>query len=763
MPDINSTNHGLSVLTNAPARQRLQWPFKDSAGTPKIFPLSNCFNNATTGDLTPAFSSGHEGLDFACDVGNKVCAMYGGTVTVLTNASYDLHVKIRSYTNADRTMGFEHLYAHLNSVAEKFTGATPETTVGKGEEIGLSGFAGIGSTGAHLHVHVKPFDASGEPTHEFAPANATDKEILEYSYPPLATRISGTMNFACFLPADHGGPAITADGLLLSARDSDAQIPVYTAAGGPIQLGTSAIDGSKIGCYAVKETQTLQDGTNWYKIQLASGPGWVSQMGDVGGQRVQWVRVENTRLVVSTDDAGTQVRSAPGIATDAQGLPIPAGTAGNNVRGTLTRNQHYPILGTFEDLTATDPTKRRWWQIDLEGTNRWVRNDVVTEHGDLSRVPGAWPPAPANLQTDPRGATVRLTWMATAWPDDTPQHLRDQLAGYQIERYEPPSAFSPGAPTAFSEVSATTHTWTDTTVAAVPQALVYYRVAALAGTAVGAPSGYRSATTGMTSTNPGPNPGPENDVGIRVRHPFTLLGVPLGAPLGPGARITPDTQGMVAQARFDFEGFNRPQDVQLKVHVPDLGGSQSSGRAAGGASGRARSAVARSGAVEGWVPMSVLEGGSNWATRVRALPQPPFVRVTAPGLVPVRPGPSLGYTTYVAQIERAGGWYELMGENQGWWQVRVDAATVGWLQGSQVETTHRDTLTAVPFVDESPAPEPAGPGGTLPSGNAVTRDSGHYLNLANSWGGRVGRLQGRHRGDGGLPEHALASAMVRAH
>ena len=50
MPDINSTNHGLSVLTNAPARHRLQCPFKDSAGGPTIFLLSNCFNDATSGD-----------------------------------------------------------------------------------------------------------------------------------------------------------------------------------------------------------------------------------------------------------------------------------------------------------------------------------------------------------------------------------------------------------------------------------------------------------------------------------------------------------------------------------------------------------------------------------------------------------------------------------------------------------------------------------------------------------------------------------------
>ena len=87
----------------------------------------------------------------------------------------------------------------------------------------------------------------------------------------------------------------------------------------------------------------------------------------------------------------------------------------------------------------------------------------------------------------------------------------------------------------------------------------------------------------------------------------------------------------------------------------------------------------------------------------------------------------------MAQIERSGGWYALIGKNGRWWQVRVAAATVGWLRAQDVETT--GAVSDVSFVDESPAPEPAGPGGTLPGGHAVTRDSGHYLNLANSWGG----------------------------
>ncbi len=721
--DITSTNHGLSVLTNAAPSQRLGSPLLPRVIVKEMEVdryITNCFNNATTGGDTEAFSSGHEGLDFACDVGNEVKAMYGGTVTVLTNEFYGLHVKIRPVTDQATTVGFEHLYAHLDSVADKFTGATPATTVKKGEEIGQSGMSG-NATGPHLHVHVKPFDASGAPTHEFAPANATDLVILEYSYPPVATRIKGTMDFACFLPADHGGPAITADGLLLSARDSDARIPVYEEVGDTTSVDT--IDGSKIGCYAVTDRAT-EGGSIWYKIQLASGHGWVSQMGDVGGQRVQWVRVENTmpaplpaRIAgpaASTNAVDTAVRSAPSTAATYLGALI-CGVR-YAIQGSLW-NPYYAVLD-FE---------RRWWQIDFNDTTKgWVRNDVVTEHGDLSGVPGAWPPAPAGLQTDPRGATVRLTWSAPAWPAGTPEAIRI-LTGYRIERYEPSSAFSPGAPTAFSEVSATTHTWTDTTVAAVPQALVYYRVAAQFARTVGISTRYRSATPGVTTTNPDPNPGTSR--AEEVWSELATVALP-SRPQGPapGAQVA-----LRRTARATAEAILLPSrdaalaDILAEVHLPPSGSS---------ASGSAQTrAAARSAERVGWVPMSVLTGTSDWAPRVRALPQPPFVRVTAPGAVPVRPGPSLGYTEYVAQIERSGGWYALIGKNGSWWQVRVAASTVGWLRAQDVETTHRDTLTAVPFVDESPAPEPAGPGGTLPSGHAVTRDSGHYLNLANSWGG----------------------------
>ena len=135
----------------------------------------------------------------------------------------------------------------------------------------------------------------------------------------------------------------------------------------------------------------------------------------------------------------------------------------------------------------------------------------------------------------------------------------------------------------------------------------------------------------------------------------------------------------------------------------------------------------------GWVPLTVLEGAKGWVDRARTLPQPPYARVQGSGSVPVRIGPSLGYTEYVAQITLPDGWYAIIGQNAAWWQLQVDATTVGWVQASQVaETGER---TGVPFVNESPPPALEDPGGSNAPATAATQASGHYNNLANSWQG----------------------------
>ena len=157
---ITGTNHGLSVLTNAAAEERLQWPFKDSAGAPAIFSLSTTFNDATSGAVY-AHASGHEGIDFACGLNTRVCAMYAGVVIAVideygptTGAPYGNFVTIQSHTNPANNAGFEHTYAHLSTVA-----VACGDMVDKGDTIGQSG--NTGRVPAHLHVHLKPFDRNG--------------------------------------------------------------------------------------------------------------------------------------------------------------------------------------------------------------------------------------------------------------------------------------------------------------------------------------------------------------------------------------------------------------------------------------------------------------------------------------------------------------------------------------------------------------------------------------------------------------------------
>ena len=59
-------NHGLSVFTHTDAaaaaattaNRRLRWPFADG----RTFPISNCFNDATSGAFYPGHRSGTRAL-----------------------------------------------------------------------------------------------------------------------------------------------------------------------------------------------------------------------------------------------------------------------------------------------------------------------------------------------------------------------------------------------------------------------------------------------------------------------------------------------------------------------------------------------------------------------------------------------------------------------------------------------------------------------------------------------------------------------------
>ena len=675
MPIAN--NHGLTVLTGADAdanadtaaNRRLRRPVS------RAFGLSNRFNDATSGNFTPDFSSGHEGLDFGCGVGTEVRAMYGGEVVdihkeyEIANAysvAYGIKVVIKSIL--ENGAGFQHTYAHLahprhllenpntpdsdinaqsspSTFAEvphgdstrRLTWAEYQNakrlldlvarTVGqsgtmltKGQVIGVSGATGTDK--AHLHVHVKPFNERGRVTTEFAPANAPDRETRKQLYPPLATRISGCMNFACFLPADGTLPAITADGPLLNARDAYARdtsaIPVYREKVGPSQRGT--INGAKLGCYAVTGQHPAQGTPTRYQIQFtADEKGWVSRLGTVGvHSNVQWVHVQDNTI---------SLQIIP---------PEPV------------------LIGRPQDLSFT-----------LSG---------------------------------PTGTRITLRWTTPELPAGT------AVTGYRINRYLQDDS------EADIDVMGSGTRWTDPTEYPAGTYLIY-SVSALVGTDEGRPSVRRSVVSGNQAL---------------IRRQWGNVEVPaLGRP-APASQVV--TENLEVNLWHQVTGWLEDVRAGLEdwVRIQIVRGSDSDARRD---TRGARSAAARSSQTEGWVRRSQVTLVGSLAN----VPRPPFVRVTAPGMVPLRAGPDVAYVNALRQIERAGGWYELIGKNGSWWQVRVDASTVGWLRAQDVETT--GAVSEVSFVDESPAPEPAGPGGTLPSGNAVTGDSGHYLNLANSWGG----------------------------
>ena len=209
----SSINHGLSVFTHADAvaaaattgNRRGRWPLADD----RTFPISNCFNDATSGAFYPGHRSGHEGLDFACAVGTPVHAMYGGVVVEIEDrdlAPYGQFVTLHSGTDPASNSGFLHKYAHLAAVAG--AGVQLAAPVSKGQLLGVSGTSG--GVEAHLHVHLQPFDWHGvaQPAENMPPHGANGDQI---EITTAATRISGCMNFVCFLPASHGGPPVTFD------------------------------------------------------------------------------------------------------------------------------------------------------------------------------------------------------------------------------------------------------------------------------------------------------------------------------------------------------------------------------------------------------------------------------------------------------------------------------------------------------------------------------------------------------------------------
>ena len=273
-------NHGLSVLTNASRDQRLQRPVPMSD-----LGITNWFNDATSGHLYPS-AAGHEGIDFGSPIGTSVRAMYGGIVSAIKKTSpnssaYGLYVTIRSFYR-NSCAGFEHTYAHLaeeDDITEKtnpknysdarahaqiFQNLRPGDEVGQGQVLGVSGNTGSTSTGAHLHVHLKPFNGQGVVTEVNDPVYENSRVRIT----PVASRILGRMNFSCFLPPDDNDvPPITAAtlsssfGKVLTPRDACAVIPVYQDSSVTSQKMTTIPTAKTVPCSSTSCTSTTYTAT----------------------------------------------------------------------------------------------------------------------------------------------------------------------------------------------------------------------------------------------------------------------------------------------------------------------------------------------------------------------------------------------------------------------------------------------------------------------------------------------------------------------
>ena len=388
----------------------------------------------------------------------------------------------------------------------------------------------------------------------------------------------------------------------------------------------------------------------------------------------------------------------------------------------------YAITGKYIAAPATDYPN--WWQTQWEeGRTGWVPvtgpvgvnstcpntdtrsgEDVVwiQTHGNTTHVPAAWPPAPQELEAKVRGPAVVVSWE----PSFVPPHM-PQVTGYRVRRYgqgtgifsavDHQATFPWADPTADPDTGRITYV--DVT-GATPYALLFYEVTALLGDTEGARTEPPFAVIFAPS---------ESGVYVTPQGP---QGSTLAVRQGPGRSGTVADftfaagSSRAAVGYFQDEVGNRLQEEEwLRILQPDMDRH-----------------------LWGWVPVSAVQGfGGGWRGRAEDLPRLPYLRLTAPSAVPVRTGPSFQHGATGTYLANTGAWYEVTGQNDGWWQVRVDSGARGWLPNSQVALT--GATAAVPEVPAGSAAQPPLSEGHDADGDDMGWAGGQYHNLAVSWGG----------------------------
>ncbi len=153
--------------------------------------ITQYFGNTPFASKNPQVynGAGHNGVDFAVNVGTPILSAGGGTVTgtgntdtVCNGVSYGKWVLIK------HSNGLSTLYAHL-SVVQVSSGQS----VTSGQKIGLSGNTGY-STGPHLHFTVYATEA----VHISRPTEYKSKICRTYMILPLAPR-EGYLNPLSYL------------------------------------------------------------------------------------------------------------------------------------------------------------------------------------------------------------------------------------------------------------------------------------------------------------------------------------------------------------------------------------------------------------------------------------------------------------------------------------------------------------------------------------------------------------------------------------